>query len=117
MVRRFLYKKNSINYALLWSAGNAVDWWDNAEQMKARKINKKEIMEGDIVCFSGGSYGHIAVIKKVSPDLNTIEVVQQNVFNDMRDASCQIDIKSGILDVNHNTKYKIQGFLRFQSTS
>ena len=51
------------------SWGNAIDYWNNPNPnllKKFKKIKSSNGLQGDIVIFKGGKYGHIGVVDSVS---------------------------------------------------
>ncbi|HRY13088.1 MAG TPA: CHAP domain-containing protein [Syntrophomonadaceae bacterium] len=88
--KRFYYV--ALHHAMPDTYGNASDFWDEgvaAGQLNYRRgllqyRNGGEIppQVDDLLVFTNGAYGHVAVISKVEPD--QIEVVQQNVAGHSR---------------------------------
>jgi len=68
---------------------------------------------GDLLCSNGGDYGHVAIVREVGSDY--IKVIQQNWFNDSRDASMRLSmsVSGGKYTVSgFNSSYPIKGWLR-----
>ncbi len=84
-VKRFYYE--ALKHCMPDTLGNARDFWDN--RVPSGKLNhRRDLLQyknggtdkpqvDDLLVFTYGQYGHVAVISKVGEDY--IEVVQQNV--------------------------------------
>ncbi|HEY5534901.1 MAG TPA: CHAP domain-containing protein [Ignavibacteria bacterium] len=70
---------------------------------------------GDILCFSGGNYGHVAIVREVGSTY--IRVAQQNVLNNSGDVNYQMNmqISNGHYDVTWGG-YTCQGWLHNPGT-
>lgn len=119
LVRRFVWLHHGINLALLWREGNAEDWNANADIMNLRRIAPAQARTGDIVTFTGGPHGHIALVSATSVSAagpNGFTIAQQNLFNDARDLA--VDLGPAILAGNATLAgrdgncYSFQSFLR-----
>lgn len=127
LVRRFLYQKTGKNFAEVWQEGHAGDWWGNGEVMEAERISvgaslvgaqnvqvqDQPLREGDIICFSGGMYGHVGVVSGVSGEEGWVEFCHQNFFGDERDLKTKFFLDQKILEKDGGEFYVLQGFLRF----
>ena len=124
LVRKFLYLYTGRNYAKVWSTGHAQNWWENAGIMAADKIcrtncrkthcKKSVFAKGDIICFTGGKHGHVAIVSKTFSDKDTVGITQQNFFGDKRDLSTILDLTQSVLKKDNGETYTIQGGLRFK---
>jgi len=68
---------------------------------------------GDILCSEGPPYGHVAIVRAVSPE--GLHIIQQNWFNDERDLDMVLSLKmeGGRYFVgNFGPKHPICGWLR-----
>ncbi|MDB5386553.1 MAG: hypothetical protein JWM11_2199, partial [Planctomycetaceae bacterium] len=70
---------------------------------------------GDILCFGGGDFGHVAIIREVTP--TQIFVIQQNVTENSRDANFayNMSVSGGNYSVSASTLgpgFFVQGWLR-----
>jgi surface antigen len=63
---------------------------------------------GDIACFDGGQFGHLAIIIDINSDGTT--VAQQNFFNDKRDLSTTIT--NNTITDDYGNLYTLKGYLR-----
>ncbi|MBT4937424.1 CHAP domain-containing protein, partial [Candidatus Peregrinibacteria bacterium] len=78
-VRRYIYKRDGINLALLHKEGNADTWHSNRELMKLESIDPHKVQIGDIPCFQGGHTGHIAIVSDI--DEKYVYMTSQNLYN------------------------------------
>lgn len=122
LVRRFLYQKTKKNLAQTWQEGHASDWWENADVMEAEKISGEHLVEtkdflslrtGDIICFSGGKYGHVGIISEILTPKKQITFCHQNFFADDRDVKTLFTPQKKHLKKDNGETYTLQGFLRF----
>jgi surface antigen len=68
---------------------------------------------GDILCSSGPPYGHVAIVKSVGE--GEVRLIQQNWFNDGRDADMvlKLTVKDGLYHVSgFGPKHPLEGWLR-----
>lgn len=79
-VRRYLYLRHGKNLAMLWQDGNACDWFDNRATMGLTAVPCTEARAGDVVTFTGGKWGHVAIVSEVGPD-GSFYIAQQNFMN------------------------------------
>ncbi|MBK6773178.1 MAG: CHAP domain-containing protein [Ignavibacteria bacterium] len=73
---------------------------------------------GDMLCFTGGLYGHVAIIRAVGS--NYVDIIQQNWFNNSSDISKRLTmtVSSGHYTItNLSTSFPCQGWLRKASTT
>lgn len=87
LVRRYLYKCTGKNGAQYWR-GIAGEMYDNAEKNELESFPFSQAEKGDVLCFDGGKWGHVALVSDA--DENFLTITQQNFFNDERDLSFQI---------------------------
>jgi hypothetical protein len=120
LVRRFLYQKTGKNMAQIWKEGHAEDWWRKADLIGAEKISPIQVSNsqialqaGDIICFSGGKFGHVGIVTKFFPENLTAEFCHQNFFIDERDLKTTIFLPEKNITDDGGDTYKLQGFLRF----
>ncbi len=114
LVRRYLLQVTDDNFAQKWSNGDAIDWVDNIDIMGLLKKKLEDVNEGDIITFSGGKWGHIAIVARVSDA--DIYVTSQNFLNDSNDIRYKISKDTlsnhkAVYDANKN-HYKFQAILR-----
>lgn len=113
-VRRYIYLRHGKNLALLWQDGNACDWYDNRAAMGLTAIPPSEARIGDIATFTGGKWGHVAVVSEVSG--SNIYIAQQNFLNAPADARFALTPEvlskvAPVQDADGNFLY-FQSFLR-----
>ena len=102
---------------------NANQYYDNASSRKlVSYVNagKTTPQVGDILCFSGGSAGHVAIIRNVGT--TTVTVIQQNVRENSDDTNYTypLSISSGTFTIDGSrlgTGYACQGWLRTPGAS
>lgn len=73
---------------------------------------------GDILCSEGPPYGHVAIVRALTPE--GVRIVQQNWYNDERDADMLLPLKveGGRYWVGgFGPKHPIQGWLRPPQTA
>jgi len=114
LARQFIYNSSGRNLALVWQGGDAKDWLANREVMKLEAPDLSDAKVGDIITFSGGNWGHVAVVSSISDDV--IHITQQNFLNDTGDLDYSIKIdtlknNAEIFDAN-GAPYKFQSLLR-----
>lgn len=90
-VKRFFHQAHGHKMPDVW--GHAKDFWD--EGVRQGAMNKKRGLlqyrnggpvppvAGDLVVFTNGGYGHVAIVTAVSS--NSVEVIQQNIAGRPRD--------------------------------
>lgn len=90
-VKRFFYKAFNHRMPDVW--GHAKDFFD--QDTPAGKLNKKRGLlqyrnggsvapqPGDLVVFTNGLYGHVAIVSAVRS--NQVEIIQQNIYGHPRD--------------------------------
>jgi len=113
-----------INYLMnIRIAGqNAVDYFPNAAARGLVSYTNGGTVApsiGDVLCFSGNTYGHVAIIREVGT--NYLKVAQQNVTNSSGDINYNVvmTISSGHYTVSGSSigsNYSCQGWLRKLST-
>lgn len=113
-VRRYIYLRHGKNLAMLWQDGNACDWYDNRVAMGLVSVPSSEAHAGDIATFTGGKWGHVAIVSEVSQGI--IYIAQQNFMNGSADIKFALDQdvlagKKAIQDLSGNDIY-FQSFLR-----
>lgn len=113
-VRRYLYKKSGVNLAKRWAEGDAHDWYDNASTMGLSKVSLDFAKAGDVITFTGGSWGHVGIISEVKND--HLKISAQNFLNspediDMTVLRSTLEGQRSIEDMLKN-KYKFQSLLR-----
>ncbi|MDD7795124.1 CHAP domain-containing protein [Clostridium sp. 'White wine YQ'] len=99
IVRYYYYAKN---FKMNSTKGNAKDFYKvgiedgelNSERGLIQYKNGSKISpkKEDIIVFSEGKYGHVAIVTKV--EKNSIEVIQQNVYEKTRE-DIKLTIKDG----------------------
>lgn len=114
-VRRYIYLKHNENLSRYWSEGDAVDWFKNRDKMDMIQISGHNAAVGDICCFEGGLYGHIAIVRNIlkhEDNTRFLEISSQNVFNNEKDLSYIVDLLNPIIDTGVFI-YKLQGIIRY----
>ncbi len=91
LVRRYLFQKTGKNTADIFHA-DAKDWFANREKLNLEEVDIYGVKTGDILTFTGGTWGHIALIINVEP--NCFYIAQQNFYNNHKDLGLQISISS-----------------------
>lgn len=114
--RSFLYKKFGVNLAKLYSQGDAKDWFSNRHHMGLIPISFEQVMSGDIICFQGGKWGHVAIVRDVCDKF--VHLSSQNFRNNHQDLHLQVPKqvlleRLPLLDQHHN-EFFFEGFLRFE---
>ena len=107
-------------YGINLGGQNAADFYPNASSRKLTSYPNGGTVPpqvGDILCFTGGADGHVAIITQVSS--TQVIVIQQNVAENSRDAAYSFPMSiiggrylvdgSRLSSVN---KYTCQGWLR-----
>jgi GH25 family lysozyme M1 (1,4-beta-N-acetylmuramidase) len=103
--------------------GNADHYYPNASAAGLTSYsngNSNSPQIGDILCFSGGGYGHVAIIRNVGT--NQVTVIQQNVSENTNDAnySYPMTVSNGIYTIDGSrlgSTYNCQGWLRKSSST
>lgn len=93
-VRRYYYSRFGLNLATR-HRGDARTWYDNAGKMGLQQHpNGGTVapMEGDILTSNTGRYGHIAIVRSVTP--SQVCVIQQNLTNDFGDVNTCLTMDS-----------------------
>jgi uncharacterized protein YkvS len=112
LVRRFIYLQYNINLAKKYR-GNAKDWYKNSKLMNLKKIEIDNAKIGDLITFTGGEFGHIAIINNIC-DKN-LYIISQNFKNNHEDLNLVFPIlklKNKEKFYNHlNQEYIFQGIL------
>jgi len=116
-VRRYIYLTHRENLALKWSDGDAIDWYGSREEMDLEEVHFSDANIGDIITFSGGLWGHVAVISKINHNKD-IRICSQNFYNDVRDIDTIISMdilegKDEIKDAS-GTGFLFQSILRIK---
>ncbi|MDO8847282.1 MAG: CHAP domain-containing protein [Coriobacteriia bacterium] len=73
---------------------------------------------GDVLCSNGGDYGHVAIVREVGATY--IRVIQQNWYNDSRDAAMTLSmsVSGGKYTVaGFNSSYPVKGWLHKPSAA
>jgi len=116
-IRRYYYLAHGVNLAQQWSDGDAKDWYDNRTAMKLDEIPADQAQEGDIITFTGGNWGHVAIISGKG-DNDSLLMSGQNFYNDQRDVNTVLtpDILSGNtpLPDGSNAPFFFQSILRLR---
>lgn len=86
-VRRYIYARHKINLASRWRNCDAGEWCDDYMHMGLEHVDLTLARSGDILCFTGGKFGHVGIIKDVFK--NEISIAGQNLFN----TSCDLDFR------------------------
>jgi hypothetical protein len=101
-VRRFYFYKHGNDLKAKWQEGDACDWPDACEAMNLIKLPVEDAIPGDIACFDGGLYGHVCIVGLNSSNTDSIHLISQNAFNDIRDLGYNITYENPILDTGLN---------------
>ncbi len=94
------YLKLAMNFpssGILRSIGHAKSWWGNSGGGKMdRYANGGSVAPevNDALVWTGGSYGHIAIIREVNISGGYIVVIQQNVYQSKTDANYRIGLNN-----------------------
>jgi len=115
-VRRYIFTKHQINLADRWRAKDAAEWYSNKQAMGLENVEPENSQAGDIITFTGGSYGHLAIISSVQKD--GLMLCGQNFFNDRRDAGLFLDFNTLInkkgVSGSVAAEYRFQSVLRIE---
>lgn len=98
LVRRYLYRLTGMNGAEHWR-GIAGEMYENAKLIGLEQIPFREAKKGDVLCFSGGKWGHVSIIQETNED--SLFLVQQNFFNNERDLSFEISRSAEVVSDGH----------------
>ena len=106
-------------YNAHYGIGSSVNWHQNAKDYFGAASSfglfaypnggTYAPQQGDIMCFSGGTYGHVAIVTTVTA--STVSLIEQNWSR----STCfgSVSIASGsTFTVHDRGSYKIQGWLR-----
>lgn len=101
---------------------NAVDYYPNASARGLSSYPNNGTISpqvGDLLCFSGNTYGHVAIVREVGA--NYLKVAQQNVSNSASDVNYNVSmsVSSGHYGVSGSSigsNYVCQGWLRKPAT-
>lgn len=97
---------------------NATDYFPNAAAhglIPYSNINSISPQVGDLLCFQGNTYGHVAIVREVGTTY--LKVAQQNVSNTSSDINYNVtmSVANGLYNVNGSSignGYTCQGWLR-----
>lgn len=114
-VKRFLHQAYGHRMPDVW--GHAKDFFD-AEVAQGKTNSNRGLLQyrnggnvaplpGDLVVFTNGFYGHVAIISAVRS--NRVEVIQQNIFGHPRD-TFTLTLRKGVHRVGE--EYAPAGWLR-----
>lgn len=76
--------KDALGVSLPSGLGNGNEWYDNYRGDKSTSISN--LKNGDIICFTGGEYGHVMFVEKIENGIVTISqsaYSQRSVWNNM----------------------------------
>ena len=121
-VNRYYYIVYGMNLKSTSMYGNADHYFPNASAAGLTSYsngNSNSPQIGDILCFSGGGYGHVAIIRNVGT--NQVTVIQQNVSENTNDAnySYPMTVSNGTYTIDGSrlgSTYNCQGWLRKSSS-
>ena len=119
-VNRYYYVHYGLNIRI--PGQNANQYFPNASARGLIGIpngSGMAVQVGDILCFEGGSAGHVAIVRDVSS--SQITVIQQNVAQDNRDEyyTYSLSVSGGTYTVDGSrlgAAYYCQGWLRKSPT-
>jgi hypothetical protein len=102
-------------YGLKIRGGHANTWYNNAVAKGLASFPNGGTTEpaiDDILCSASHHYGHVAIVRAVSP--NSITVIHQNWDNTSSDNAkiLKMDMVNGTYKVNDVGSYSWQGWLR-----
>ena len=120
-VNRYYYIIYGLNIRI--AGQNANQYYDNAPSRGLVSYANGGITTphvGDIICFSGGSAGHVAIIRNVGT--TSVTAIQQNVRENSDDTNYTypLSISSGTFTIDGSrlgTGYACQGWLRAPGAS
>lgn len=99
--------------------GNGGDYYDSW-QVKGLKPHANggavAPREDDILCWSGGPYGHVAIVKSVDLDAGTVEIVESNWSSTKTTAVLRIHTSTAsgraTYTMSNRGRFRTQGWLR-----
>lgn len=101
---------------------NAIDYYPNASAHGLNPYpnngtNSPQV--GDVLCFSGNTYGHVALIREIGS--NYLKVIQQNVTNSASDINYNVTMtynngQYNVSGASIGSGYSCQGWLRRSGT-
>lgn len=114
-VRRYLYTRFGINFATVWSDGDAEHWFRNRKNMDLIQTDFDTVQSGDLITLQWGKWGHVAVVNSVTD--TDIIITSQNFRNNEQDIFLAIPreiLRWGeyILDCSKQ-EYIFESFLRY----
>jgi len=103
-VERYYYHAND------WS-GDANAWFNQNEADERnleRRINGGAFppVPGNVICFSGGAYGHVGIVKSINFVTNTVTVVDQNRSRSHGEHTHALTVSGS----SQNRTYSVAGF-------
>jgi surface antigen len=121
-VRRFYLGSFGVDLSQ-FHRGDANTWFDSADRMKLRRFQNGGTAPpqgGDILASDGGSHGHLAIVRSVTP--TEVCTVQQNFSNDALDLNrcLPLTATSGrylVRSFDTNGTYAVRGWLRSASAA
>ena len=103
--------------ALKWKnmrgSGNGVDYFGKAKSngLEANSNNSSiSPQPDDLLTFSGGGYGHVAIITEVGDDY--INIIEQNWSSNSATRKLNLTISNGKYYISPSGGYQVQGWLR-----
>ena len=107
LIQRFYSK--TWDYQNIWG-GHAINLWDTAPAgiIKYENGSNTAPVWGDVLVFSGATYGHVAAVKRIKG--NSILFVEQNSSADGLD-KLSFEIRDGGFWINPRGSYIVKGWL------
>ena len=113
-VRRFYRIAMGVDTTVSAWRGNGVDYYGTATSrgLVAYANGGTEAPQpGDIMCYSGHTYGHVAIVKGISS--NSVDFIEQNVHRETCFRTSTLSNSNGRFTVSTlGTGYTVQGWLR-----
>jgi YVTN family beta-propeller protein len=97
--------------------GNGVEYYDSASQKGLERFDNGDSTPpapDDIVVFSGGTYGHVAIITSVTQ--HEVTIIEQN-FSPTGRATLQLTNTNGNYSIAPRGHYRVLGWLRRPSAN
>ncbi len=104
LVKRYYDRLGDID----WS-GNADEWFATAEQRDLNSYDNNGSVpptRGNVLCFEGGSYGHIGLVYSVDFDNREVVMIDQN--RDRNNAFKTLTLT--ITEINNHKYYEVSSF-------
>lgn len=115
-VKRFYAEVYGINLGPVGTALRAFEIWGKREDFEKYENGSSHFpTPDDILCFSGGNFGHVAIVTELGEE--EIEIIEQNFSKDKARARIKVKIENGgyfISPRGRKGEYKVIGWLHYK---